>query len=432
MFHSEELKEEAKAFLSSPSRNTLLKNCCQFRNSEIAIRLLNLQNETIAENEDRVITFFYCIQNNLKEVAELILSNEKNPEKWIRGEGKIEENNVIAAFAKPIFLDLVIPMAEMIDSSNPHLIFHFCHEMIMASSLHQDSILDWMVSHYHIPTYFVMDPDLNTIYSYLAINGKTEHFKTLYGREIGSSPELLMMNKSESNPLLYSIQHKNHEIAIFILENLKLENQSMMDLMMQYQKMAMKNKSPKSLLVIFEKKIREIRYFEKMKRQKENDELQKILTEMGEIIDTPKKVVKPVVISPPPVSTKNKRIEKANEVSDMEMAMILTGRNVPKPPKQESPIANKADVKKPVKEAPVSPPKKVKPEKKRIENPKPVDFTLKTDKEVISPKKEEDIQRPVVEISNIKENFILDCEKTDPNYLNQLSYVILDSLGIYE
>jgi hypothetical protein len=180
--------------------------------------------------------------------------------------------------------------------------------------------------------------------------------------------------------------------------------------------------------VIFEKKIREIRYFEKMKRQKENDELQKILTEMGEIIDTPKKVVKPVVISPPAVSKKNKRMEKANDVSDMEMAMILTGRNVPKPPKQESLIAVKVDVKKPVKEAPVSPPKKVKPEK----NPKSANIALKTVKEVISPKKEEDIPRPVVEISNMKENFILDCEKTDPNYLNQLSYVILDSLGIYE
>ena len=413
MFFVEEVEEEAKAFLSSDHRNTLLKNCCQFGNQEIAIRLLNLSCETVPSNHDAVITLFYCIKYDMKEAAELILMNEKNSEKWIRGEAVVEENNVISALAKPLFVDLAISMAGKIDLTNPHLMFHFCHEMIMATSLQREDVLEWMVINYHIPTYFVMDPDLNTIYSYLAIYGKTEHFKTLYKREIGSPPNMLMMNKSDQNPLYLAIQHKHFEIATFILENLKSEditkNESTMVLILQYQKMAMKNRSPKILLDLFEKTIRVIRDFGKKKRQKEQEELDKLLTEMGETqVSTPKSIpcVRSIVSEKPATP---KKVVKKNPVPQKTKEMV----------KPIVPVKRNIEI-----------------IKSKVKAP---EIEIKSMESVLEEKKTHDdlpMEMEKVEIREIdsqlecKNDFVWDCENTDLVYMVQLSKYIFEPLGI--
>jgi hypothetical protein len=355
----------------------------------------------------------------------------------IRGEGRIEENNIIFALAEPSYEDLVWRMAAMIDLSNPHISFHFCHEMIVACSL-QNPIFNWMVDNYRIPTYNITDPDMNSIYLHMAVNQCTNHFKTLYSRESGEKPNLLMNGSQGKNPFFHTISTHNEELILFILENLDSEkifqNKSEFDLMIQYQKMVIKNRSSKTVLNAFESKMREIRVFEKIRRDRERADLDKLLADMGEIDISPKKSAKkkPVtVVAPPPLVKKEVIEEVANEVGVRQMVKFFNKKSVDVAPKKPIPLQIPSP--KVVDKKVVSPPAV---EKKT--SPKPVE------KKVV--KKE--IQRPILvespvvpapvqtvsyarAVAPLPEPFVWDCERTDAAYLTDLTRFVLEPLGIF-
>lgn len=446
MFCNEAVREEANAFLSSNMRNILLKISCQCENREIAIRLMNLPYELTNDHQVYVYALSYCYKYGIKDVAELILQ-EKNAVKYIRGENKLEENNILFALAKPEFADLVPTMVGMIDHSNPHLPFHFCHEMIVACSL-KNPIFDWMVENYRIPTYDVKDPDGNSVYLHMAVNDQTAHFKTLYERESGVKPNFI----DGKNAFHHAIIRQNHDLILFILEKTDSEKISQehakVDLMMHYQKLAVKNRSPKPILQAFEAKMREIRVFERMRREKETNDLNRLLAEMGEETVQPKaqkkKPMKPV---PPPVVAPIigvKREEKAKDTGVREMVQFYEKKIVtaspPKmekktplpPPPSPKPVEKKAAPKKANEQKPVPvvlPPKVV--EKKHVPPPvkKPESRPVET-----APKREvvvNPVPAPPVLVEMERRDFKWDCENTDLEYLNDLARFILEPLGIF-
>jgi hypothetical protein len=442
MFMNEEVREEAQAFLSSDSRNVLLRNCCNYQNAEIAIRLLNLPFTESSEQKAYPATISFCIKHKMRDVLELILMKEKNLPQMIRGEGRIEENNIIFALAEPSYEDLVWRMVPMIDLSNPHISFHFCHEMIVACSL-QNPIFNWMVDNYRISTYNITDPDMNSIYLHMAVNQCTNHFKTLYGRESGEKPNFLLNGCRGKNTFFHAISTHNEELILFILENLDSEkiyqNRSQMDLMSQYQKMVVKNRPSKILLNAFEAKMREIRVFDKIRRDRENADLEKLLNDLGETSVSPKKAPKKksLVIVPPPSPTPIKeevKEEVANEVGVRQMVKFFNKKSADAmnshPPKKVTPLQ--------IPSPKVIEKKTIVPIVEKKPSPKPVEKKLA--------KKE--IQRPIVvespivatpvqtvsyarAVAPLPEPFVWDCERTDAAYLTDLTRFVLEPLGIF-
>jgi hypothetical protein len=439
MFMNEDVREESQDFLSSDSRNILLRTCCNCQNSEIAIRLLNLPFVESSEQKAYPATISFCIKHKMRDVLELILMKEKNLPQMIRGDARVEENNIIFAIAEPSFEDLVWRMAPMIDHSNPHISFHFCHEMIVACSL-QNPIFNWMVDNYRISTYGIADPDMNSIYLHMAVNQCTNHFKTLFLREVGEKPNLLQNGNHGKNPFFHAISTHNEELILFILENLDSEkifqNRDEFDLMIQYQKIVVKNRPSKILLNAFESKMREIRVFDKIRRDREKADLEKLLADMGEIDVSPKKspkkkpltvVVTPVII---PVKEKVKE-EAANEVSVHQMIKFFNKKGSDVPPKKTVPLQIPSP--KVVEKKAVSPPAV---EKKT--SPKPVEKKV-VKKEIQRPIS---VESPIVApsfqtvsyaraVAPLPEPFVWDCERTDSAYLLDLTRFVLEPLGIF-
>lgn len=440
MFMNEDVREEAQAFLSSDSRNILLRTSCNCQNTEIAIRLLNLPFTESSEQKAYPATISFCIKHKMRDVLELILMKEKNLPQMIRGDARIEENNIIFALAEPSFEDLVWRMAALIDHSSPHLTFHFCHELIVACSL-QNPILNWMVDNYRISTYGIADPDMNSIYLHMAVNQCTNHFKTLYGRESGEKPNLIQNGGNGKNPFFHAISTHNEELILFILEHLDSEkifkNRDEFDLMIQYQKMVVKNRASKMVLTAFEAKMREIRVFEKIRRDRERADLDKLLADLGETPVSPKKSPKkkpiPVVttVIAPPVKEEVKE-EAANDVSVRQMVKFFNKKVAEAAPKKPIPLQIPSP--KQVEKKVVSPP----PVEKKT-SPKPVIEKKATKKEIQRPIV---VELPVVPppiqtvsyaraVAPLPEPFVWDCERTDSAYLLDLTRFVLEPLGIF-
>jgi hypothetical protein len=277
----------------------------------------------------------------------------------------------------------------------------------------------------------------------MAVNQCTNHFKTLYGRESGEKPNFLLNGCRGKNTFFHAISTHNEELILFILENLDSEkiyqNRSQMDLMSQYQKMVVKNRPSKILLNAFEAKMREIRVFDKIRRDRENADLEKLLNDLGETSVSPKKAPKKksLVIVPPPSPTPIKeevKEEVANEVGVRQMVKFFNKKSADAmnshPPKKVTPLQ--------IPSPKVIEKKTIVPIVEKKPSPKPVEKKLA--------KKE--IQRPIVvespivatpvqtvsyarAVAPLPEPFVWDCERTDAAYLTDLTRFVLEPLGIF-